>query len=241
MAQRVALVTGGSRGIGAAVGVLLASQGWSVALVGRDPDALSRAIQACELGQPEGAQTAGFSCDLSRMDDLPVLVQSVVERFGRVDALVHSAGLWVEQPLERADLGVWDAVLDVNLRAVIHLTHAALPHLVESKSGAVVVISSTAGRRTYANGGLYCASKYGVMGFAGALFEELREQNIKVCAICPGVVNTDMHDPAAEGYDAAKMIQPADVALSVGFVLNSPSTVCPTEVVLMPQRNPKLR
>lgn len=232
----VALITGGSRGIGAATALLLAPT-HALALAGRDPDALHATVSSCIA---LGADTDGFSCDLSRADDLPSLIDAVVSRFGHLDVLIHSAGLWLEEPLDSADLDDWDAVLDVNLRSIIHLTHYALPYLRSSPFPAIIFLSSTAARTAYPNGSLYCATKFGLLGFSSALFEDVRDSGIKVCSISPSVVNTSMHDPSSEHLDPTKMIQPHDVALAIQFVLSSPPTVCPTEITLLPQRNPKL-
>lgn len=139
-------------------------------------------------------------------------------------------------PFDAGNMELWDQALNVNLNAVIHLCRYSLDQMPDD--GAVVFIASTASKRSYAKGTNYCAAKFGVMGFAGALFEDVRERGIKVCSIFPGVVNTDMHanDPS---FDTAKMIQPEDVAQAVIYALNTPRNICPTEIVLQPQQYPK--
>jgi NADP-dependent 3-hydroxy acid dehydrogenase YdfG len=125
----------------------------------------------------------------------------------------------------------------VNIKALMHLTRHALPHLMRQPRSAVVNISSIAGKMGFAGGGAYCASKHAVMGFSEAVFEDVREHGVKVCAICPGYVRTELIS-ARGGLDAAKMLQPEDVADAVLYVARCADTACPTEIVLRPQRTP---
>lgn len=231
--SRVLLITGSSRGIGRACAVRLAAPGVTLALCARSLEALAEVVEVC---QRRGAIVYPFAFDLADLAGLPAQVERIRAICGRLDGVIHNAGLWVEAPFLKGDLAVWDNVLDVNVRAVFHLTRLCLPHL--PSGGSVVFLSSIAARKVYAGGTNYCATKFALAGFAGCLFEEVRERSIKVCSILPGVVNTDMHadDPS---FDHAKMIQPEDVAETVAFALSLPIRVCPTEIVLQPQQNPR--
>ena len=232
-ASRTFLITGASRGIGRACALRLAAPGVTLALCARTLDALAEVAEACRA---RGAQVHVLAFDLADIAGLPAQVERIQAACGHLDVLVHNAGLWVEAPFLEGDLAVWDTVLDVNVRAVFHLTRLCLPHL--QSGGAVVFLSSIAARKVYAGGTNYCATKFALAGFAGCLFEEVRAQGIKVCSILPGVVNTDMHadDPT---LDPAQMIQPEDVADTVAFAVGMPPHVCPTEIVLQPQRHPR--
>jgi len=115
-------------------------------------------------------------------------------------------------------------------------TRLALPYITRSEHGAVIFIASMAGKVAYGMNPAYVASKHGLVGFAGSVFEDVRERGIKVCAICPGLVSTAV--TADIGLDLAKAIQPDDVAAAVRFVLTFPPSACPTEILLSPQRNP---
>jgi len=234
--RRVALVTGASRGIGESIAVELASMGLALALTARHPDELASVVARCLASGAPAA--AAFTADLSNPDELGPLIEAVTARFGGLDVLVNNAGVWIEEPVASADLAAWDRCLDVNLRAVIHLTHHALPWLVDGIAPAVVNISSIAGQRSYAGGGIYTATKHGLMGFSGSLFHDVRERGVKVCAVCPGYVDTAMHAGRPNPLDRSAMIQPADVARTVRFVLEFPANACPTEITLMPQRHP---
>ncbi|RYF10334.1 MAG: SDR family NAD(P)-dependent oxidoreductase [Deltaproteobacteria bacterium] len=120
-------------------------------------------------------------------------------------------------------------------QAVIHLTHHALPQLRAAKRAAVINIASVSSKHTHAGGAIYCASKHALLGFSNCLFEDVRDEHIKVCAICPGYVATDM----IKGVDVEmkKAIQPADIAHTVLYVLDCGATACPTEIVVRPQQS----
>lgn len=226
-------ITGASRGIGRACAEALAAKGVVLALMASSEEQLKETAAACAA---KGATVHCFGFDLSKIDEIAARMAEVKARCGAIKALVNNAGIWIEKPFADGDMDAWDLALDVNLKAAMRLTRHALDGMAEG--GAVVFIASTASRKTYAGGSNYCAAKHGIMGFAGALFEDVRERGIKVCSILPGVVNTDMHaaDPA---MDKEKLIQPSDVAAAVAFVLSSPPNVCPTEIALQPQRYPK--
>lgn len=228
-----ALVTGASRGIGRAVAVGLAAAGCDVALVARAESSLEQTADAC---RGLGVRVVGIAADLGEPDAASAVVAQAVEAHGRLDVLVNNAGLMTMGSVADVEPEKWRALMDVNVLAPMRLSKAALPHLVKRSRSAIVNIGSIAGRSTYAGGAGYCASKHALMGFSGSLFDDVREQGVKVCVICPGFVKTDM--VAGHGLDGDKMIQPEDVAATVLFVVRHADTVCPTEIVLRPQRTP---
>lgn len=229
----VLLITGASRGIGQACAEALAAPGVTLALLARDARHLDETTCRCE---ERGATVHRFGADLADVASIAGLMARVRAVCGPLTGLVNNAGIWIERPFLDGPMDLWDAALDVNLKAVMHLTRHALEGMPEG--GAIVFIASTASRRTYAGGTNYCAAKHGIMGFAGALFEDVRERGIKVGSVLPGVVATDMHadDPS---LDPERMLHAEDVAAAVAYLLHSPAHVCPTEIVLQPQRYPK--
>jgi NADP-dependent 3-hydroxy acid dehydrogenase YdfG len=185
--------------------------------------------------QRAGGSAHVFPCDLTDVAAIGPLVEAIAAQLGRIDALINNAGAFDFTAAPRADLARWDAVLDLNLRAVIHLTRHVLPHLERQPSSAIVNIASMGGKDPVAGGGIYCATKFGLFGFAGALFEDVRDRGVKVCTIAPGqAVNRVDHAPAAP----SAFVPAADVARAVAFVLDFPSTSCPTEILLRAQRSP---
>jgi NADP-dependent 3-hydroxy acid dehydrogenase YdfG len=231
--DKVALITGASRGIGKAVAVSLAKAGASVALVSRNAEALEETARACsEFGNP----TLVLACDLGDTGSIQQLVSETTSKLGGLNILVNNAGVYGGGPADSGDLDSWDLAIDINLRALMHLTRHALPEIEKASWGAVINVASMAGRRPFGGAGAYCATKHGVVGFTHALFEDVRERNIKVCAICPGFVATEM--ASGMGLSVEKMIQPEDIARTVEFVLTYPDTGCPIEIQVMPQRSP---
>lgn len=233
--SKTLLITGASRGIGKSCALKFASSNTTLILTATHPEQLIEVKHECEQ---KGSTVHIFSFDLKEVSKIQDFVKKIQLLVGHIDILINNAGIWIEKPFLEGSMDEWDTALDVNLKSVIHLTRYTLDFMPED--GAIIFIASTASKRTYANGTNYCAAKYGLLGFAGALFEDIREKGIKVSSIFPGVVNTDMH-AGDEKLDAEKMIQPEDVAQAVDYILSTPSNICPTELVLQPQKNPKKR
>jgi NAD(P)-dependent dehydrogenase (short-subunit alcohol dehydrogenase family) len=233
--DHVALITGASRGIGQACALALAGEGCNLMLTARDPLKLALVTaQCCALGVNVEATQA----DLRDTASLPELVDDAVRRFGGLDILVNNAGVCYEVSAPEADPVQWDEMLDVNLRAAMHLTRHALPHLIDSarqgRRGALIFLASLSGIRTYKGGAGYCATKFGLLGFARAVYDDVAELGVKVSSICPGWVNTDMAE--GSGIDPASMLQPEEVAEAVRLVATWPATGCPRELHLNPQK-----
>ena len=228
--EKVILITGASGGIGAAVARRLAGQGMSVALAGRNVKKLEALANDCKK---VGVEVEVFPGEVTEEDYTSGLPEAVRSHFGGIHALFNNAGVFETGSFDTADMSRWDAALDINFRSVLHLTKAAIPHLLEHPESAVINLSSIAGRMTFAGGGIYSATKHAVHAFSGCLFDDLRDRGLKVTAIYPGFVDTGM-TASVEG-DRSHMIQPDDVARTLQFVLEFPSNACPTEIVIRPQ------
>jgi 3-oxoacyl-[acyl-carrier protein] reductase len=230
---KTALVTGGGRGIGRAIALALAGEKCNLALTGRNPAHLEETAEECRA---RGCDVLVVPSDIQKIESLPGMVRAVSARFGSLDILINNAGVGGPGSADQADLDLWDRAIDTNLRSVMHLTRHALPIIKRSPWGAVVFIASIAGKMSFPGSAAYCASKHGVVGFAASVFEDVREQNIKVSAICPGFVNTDM---VGGKVVAEKMIQPEDIAQTVLFVLKFPHTGCPARPTIHDPRTCK--
>ncbi len=189
LAGRVALVTGGSRGIGLAIARLLAEDGASVVVSGRDTGRLDAAVKELEA---LGAPVLGVAADAAKREDCDRLVEAAKERFGRIDVLVNNAGITRDQLLVRMKDDDWDQVLDVNLRGVFLMTRAAGKVMMRQKSGRIINITSTAGAMGNPGQVNYSAAKAGVIGLTKAAARELAHWNILVNAVAPGLIDTDM-------------------------------------------------
>ncbi len=189
LAGKVAIVTGGTRGIGLAIARLLAEDGASVVVSGRDAARLEAAVKDLEsLGAPAMAVAA----DAAKREDADRLVEATRERFGRLDVLVNNAGIMRDQLLVRMKDDDWDQVLDTNLRGVFLMTRAVGKVMMRQKSGRIINIASTAGAMGNPGQVNYSAAKAGVIGLTKAAGRELAHWNILVNAVAPGLIETDM-------------------------------------------------
>jgi 3-oxoacyl-[acyl-carrier protein] reductase len=189
LAGKVALVTGGTRGIGLAVARSLADDGASVVVSGRDPARLESAAKELES---TGASALAVAADAAKREDADRLVEAAKERFGRIDVLVNNAGITRDQLLVRMKDDDWDQVLDTNLRGVFLMTRAAGKVMMRQKGGRIINISSTAGAMGNPGQVNYSAAKAGVIGLTKAAARELAHWNILVNAVAPGLIETDM-------------------------------------------------
>jgi NAD(P)-dependent dehydrogenase (short-subunit alcohol dehydrogenase family) len=234
LAGKVALVTGAGRGIGAAVALALGEAGSRVILTARSRDQL---IQVERTITEKSGKAAAVSCDLTRDDEIEKLARECERIFGAVDILINNAGWGKRAPVVKAKLEDWDQTFRLNLRAPMMLAQRFLPAMIAKGEGAVINIGSVSGKSGEANGAAYSASKFGLIGFTQSLYEEVREHGIKVSVILPGFVDTPLIPPNRQ-LDRSKMIQAADIAQTVCYVLAAPATSCPVEITVRPQRTP---
>ena len=189
LAGRVAIVTGGSRGIGFASARLLADDGASVVVSGRDSARLDAANKELEAA---GAAVLAVAADATRREDAERLVEAARERFGRIDVLVNNAGLTRDQLLVRMKDEDWDQVMDTNLRGVFLMTRAVGKVMMRQRGGRIINVSSTAGAMGNPGQVNYSAAKAGVIGLTKAAARELAHWNVLVNAVAPGLIDTDM-------------------------------------------------
>ena len=210
---KVALVTGASRGIGAAVARMLAARGVKLGLASRSGEDLGIADA---LARP---------CDVRDPGQLEEIVAAVVERFGRLDILVANAGVGAYGPFLDLAPNYLDEMIDVNVKGTLYAVRAALPHLLTSGKADIVTLASEAGRRGLPYEAVYCASKFAQVGFTRALDHELREHGIRCTNVCPGGVATNFALEEGRGRTRdvlAGMMSADDVAEVVLFVLTRP-------------------
>ncbi len=231
---KVALVTGASRGIGLAIAQRLASMGARVSLCARDAQRLESAANECR--QAGAAEVIAVPADVSRAADVNNLVETTRRQLGPTEILINNAGVGSFGPIQNADEANWDIVLDTNLKAVFLLSRAVAPDMIRTHAGHIVNIASLAGKNTFAGGGIYCASKWGLLGLTGCMAEDLRPNGIRVSAICPGSVATEFGLPG--GRDRSKMLQPDDVAHAVAMVLTAAPQSFISEISMRPTQKP---
>ena len=229
LAGKVALVTGASRGIGAAVARALSAEGVHLALASRSGD---------DLGL-DGA--VARPCDVRRPEDLEALAAEAVERFGGIDILVANAGVGAYGPFLDLPADQLEEMIDVNVKGTLYAVRAALPHLLESDAADIVTLASEAGRRGLPLEAVYCASKFAQVGFTRALDHELREQGVRCSNVCPGGVATDFamgRGRTPEMPALAGMMTPENVAEVVLFVISRPRNHRILETAFRPVAEP---
>ena len=208
---QVVIVTGASRGIGRAIALAFAERGCPVTLAARDERRLREL--ASEIEEMGGVGHVAPT-DVTAVDQIQRMVERTVAEFGRVDILVNNAGILILKKVIDTTIEEWDRTLDTNLRAVFLTAKAVLPHMIKQNYGQIITIASIAGKRSGRLHGAYSASKFGVLGFTEALGSEVKEYNIRVNAVNPGMVDTDLFgDQFRE--NRSKWSRPQDIAHAV--------------------------
>lgn len=233
LTNKVALVTGASRGIGEAIALALANAGAKLLLTARDEARMQRVAEQCRKAQ---AAVETFVADLHDEAQIKKLVAHTHEKFGRLDLLVNNAGLGYFKPVAEMTTAQWDEMFAINLRAVFIATREALPHLRQAGESFIVNVASLAGKNTFVNGGGYAATKWGLRAFAQCLMLEERKHGVRVLTICPGSVATDFGSGNDRASRAAQshIIQPEDVAETILAALQIPQRAMVSEIDIRP-------
>jgi 3-oxoacyl-[acyl-carrier protein] reductase len=208
---QVVIVTGASRGIGRAIALAFAERGCPITLAARDETGLQEVA-----GEIEKMGGSSLCCptDVAEADQVYHMVDETVKKFGRVDILVNNAGILILKKVIDTSIEEWDRTLDVNLKAVFLAAKAVLPHMVKQEYGQIITVASIAGKRSGPRHGAYSAAKFGVLGFTEALASEVKELNIRVNAVNPGMVDTDLFGEEFD-RDRSNWSQPEDIADAV--------------------------
>lgn len=239
--NQVAVVTGGSRGIGAATVKLFSECGANVVFAYRSNVAAAEAVvRSCPGGDE---RVIPVRADVSKMRDARKLIDAARERFGRVDILVANAGIWPAEPLpiERMTEAAWDEMIAINLKGVYTVIRASVPYMMERKNGRIIAVSSTAGQRGESFHTHYGASKGAVISFVKGLSTELARHHILVNCVAPGWVQTDMSVPVLEkraearrinaGIPLGRVARPEEVAMPILFLASEMASYITGEVV----------
>lgn len=221
---KVALVTGASRGIGRVVAAGLSQRGYRVAALARNVETLAG------IGADDGS-VMPIRCDVTDDAAVAAAVDQVVRESGRIDVLFNNAGILRPGTLDLAT-DEFDAQLQTNLRAAWLVMKTVAPHLQHRGSGHIINLASRSGKFGHAGVGAYCATKFGVVGLNEALMKELAPKGIKVTAICPSWVNTDMAKQAGCDLPPEEMIQPQDIMCTIDWLLSLSPAACVKDIVL---------
>ena len=228
---KIAVVTGGNRGIGRAIAEALHGEGVTVFLTARDPSI------AAEAAREVGPRAQGVGCDVRSFELVQRLFQGVAEQAGGLDILVNNAGVGIFKPVAETDPEEWRTVIETNLNGAFYCCREAIPLMRRRGGGYIFNISSLAGKNPFPNGAAYNASKFGLNGFSEALMMEVRYEGIRVSYLMPGSVSTEFGRGSARGQDWA--LQPQDVASVVLDLLRSPSHALYSRVEMRPSQPPR--
>lgn len=213
---KVAVVTGGSKGIGKAIAVALAKEGADVAITARNPEDLKTAEnEILRLG----TKVLSIRCDVQKRADVESMAKQVLNELGAPSILINNAGVGKFREIVNMSDEDFRSILETNLFGVFYCTRAFLPSMIEKQEGHIVNIGSLAGKNNFAGGSAYCASKHALISFGECLMLEVRQKNIKVTTICPGSVQTEFGDRLSEKNNWA--LTSDDVANAVLDVLNT--------------------
>ena len=232
--DQTAVVTGGSRGIGAGIAIQLASMGANTVILGRDRTALN---DVAEQITAKHGRCLPIVCDLENESSVQQSAREVEARWGASNILVNCAGVGLMgKTLLECTAEDWERVFNTNLRGVFFAIRAFAPAMVKAQSGHIINISSIASKNPLPNGAIYAASKWGLNGLSYSLAEELRVHNVRVSVVCPGSVLTEFSPHT--GRDTSKMLIPGDVAHAVATLVTQRPQSFISEIVLRPTQKP---
>lgn len=236
-----AIVTGAGSGVGRSAALKLAAKGWQVAILGRNLDTLNETIQLA--GEPTGKNLHPYKCDVGNASEVTQTAQSILSKFGHIDALINSAGFNVpDRSFEVLKHEDFARIVDVNLNGTHYLVSEILHGMRARKSGTIVNIVSDAGITAYPKSGpAYVASKFGQRGLTNAINAEERPNGIRACCVCPGDIATKFLDqrPTPPDEDArTRMLRPEDVADCALFAIDMPPNASIDEIIVRPSGKP---
>jgi len=230
--KKRALITGASAGIGKATAIAFAKQGIDVALVSRSREKLQGVVTAAKAA---GVEAKAFAVDLSCVSEVKAKIQAIADEFGDIDILVNNAGMGYTGNLSDTSLEDWRRVIDLNLTSVFQCTMGILPRMRQRGKGTIINIASIAAKQAFAGWGVYCVSKAGLLALSQTLAQEERVHGIRVSAICPGAVNTEIWDTETvnANFDRSKMLTAQTVAQTILHSALLPQEAVIEELTLM--------
>lgn len=226
---KIALITGGSKGIGKGIAIGFARLGYQTILTGRNEEDLQQVVQ--EIYSEGNIKPGYYSLDIRDSDSVNKMVEAVVDLHSRIDVLVNNAGIHFKGTLGMQEED-FRRLIDTNITGQFIMAKAVAPVMKKQGSGYIFNVASRSAKVGFAGTGGYCASKFGLLGLSESLYREFTPQGIKVTALCPAWVDTDMADRAGSPLQPEQRIQPGDIFHTIEWLLNLSSGACVKEVVI---------
>jgi 3-oxoacyl-[acyl-carrier protein] reductase len=230
--HQVAVVTGAGRGIGRAIAIELGKLGANVVLAARSRTELE------DTARVIGAQASVIPTDVRKKEELERLFEQTAAAIGPVDILVNAAGLGIFGPVVDFKDEDFEILIETNLRGIFFTSRFVLPSMIERKRGQIINIASIAGKVGSANRAVYCASKFGVIGFTESIAEEVRQYGIRVSVICPGSTDTRFSPSETSGKARERMLRPEDIAHAVRMLVTQEPNSFISEIIMRPTQKP---
>jgi NAD(P)-dependent dehydrogenase (short-subunit alcohol dehydrogenase family) len=235
--DKVAVVTGGTRGIGYSIAKALLNEGAKVFICGRDQNYLKPALEKLRAAAPD--RVDGTVADVRHYEDCRKLMHAAADRFGGLDILVNNAGVGIFKPVDQLTVEEWDSTIATNLSGVFYCCHEAIPFLRQRGGGYIFNISSLAGVNPMPSGAAYNASKFGLNGFSEAMMQDVRYDSIRVSYLMPGSVDTDFAAaPGARSHEAWKLTG-EDIAKAVIDLYKFPRSALASRIEMRPSQPPR--
>lgn len=237
--NKIALITGATSGIGRAIAFRLAKEGYSLIVTGRRGEKLQEVAESLS----KQTKVLPLVFDVRRLEEVERNLKNLPEEWQDIDVLVNNAGLAAGmEPLQEGLIDDWERMIDTNIKGLLYVSRTILPGMIARKRGHVFNLGSIAGKQTYMNGNVYCASKHAVDSLSRSMRMECLPYNIKVTQICPGAVETEFsmvrfHGDAQRAGNVYKGFTPLkgeDIADVVAYCVNLPAHVCLNDIIIMP-------
>lgn len=237
--NKIALITGATSGIGRAIAFRLAKEGYSLIVTGRRSEKLQEVAESLS----KQTKVLPLVFDVRRLEEVERNLKNLPEEWQDIDVLVNNAGLAAGmEPLQEGLIDDWERMIDTNIKGLLYVSRTILPGMIARKRGHVFNLGSIAGKQTYMNGNVYCASKHAVDSLSRSMRMECLPYNIKVTQICPGAVETEFsmvrfHGDAQRAGNVYKGFTPLkgeDIADVVAYCVNLPAHVCLNDIIIMP-------
>jgi len=238
--SKIAVITGASRGIGKAIAIGLAKESYKTILISRSEERLTNVKKKIDktVGGNKKLEADIYPIDIKDFPNIQNVIREVISNHNKIDILVNNAGIWKDGSVERP-IDEYKEVLDVNLVAPYAILQEVVPQMKKQKSGYIFNVSSRGGTYGFPKSATYVSSKFGLSGMSESLYRELAEYNIKVTALCPSYVNTDMAEDVGPTVTPEEMIQPEDLMKTVNWLLSLSSSVYIKDVIIECQKKIK--